>query len=164
MMIQEVECNIFEAGADIISQCNNCFCTQGSGIARAIRDRYPEVYDADCQTKKGDKSKLGTIFMTAVTPFDENDTIKYVAGIFGQFEYGRETRHLNYEATFRGFEALREYIRDAPGFLPNYTLAFPYKIGCKLAGGSWPVVKAMIYDVFNDFTLKTLICRKPGDE
>ena len=30
------------------------------GIARTIRELYPEAYEADCQTKKGDRSKIGS--------------------------------------------------------------------------------------------------------
>ncbi len=31
-----------------------------SGIARQIREKYPEAYEADCKTVAGDIKKLGT--------------------------------------------------------------------------------------------------------
>ena len=42
---------------DVIIHGCNCFCTMGAGIAKAIKARFPEAYQADCQTPKGDRAK-----------------------------------------------------------------------------------------------------------
>ena len=44
----------------IVHGCN-CFCTMGAGIAKTIREKFPEVYEIDLQTKKGSREKLGKI-------------------------------------------------------------------------------------------------------
>ena len=44
---------------DIIAHGCNCFCTMGSGIAPQIAKAFPEAYDVDQKTVKGDKKKLG---------------------------------------------------------------------------------------------------------
>jgi len=50
-----------EAGEfDIIVQGCNCFNTMGAGIARSIRDKFPDAYLADQETVSGDAGKLGT--------------------------------------------------------------------------------------------------------
>ena len=46
---------------DLIIHGCNCFCTMGAGIAKTIKQKFPEAYEADLKTEKGDKAKLGTI-------------------------------------------------------------------------------------------------------
>ena len=53
--------DLAEAGDfDIIVQGCNCFCAMGSGIAKEIRNRYPEAWQVDYDTEMGDMFKLGT--------------------------------------------------------------------------------------------------------
>lgn len=52
--------DLAEAGEfDIIVHGCNCFNTMGGGIARQIRERYPEAAQADAKTIRGDYTKLG---------------------------------------------------------------------------------------------------------
>lgn len=44
---------------DIIVQGCNCHNVMGSGIAKQIRDQFPDAWIADQQTLPGDKNKLG---------------------------------------------------------------------------------------------------------
>jgi O-acetyl-ADP-ribose deacetylase (regulator of RNase III) len=44
---------------NVICHGSNCFCTFGAGIAKQIKQEFPEAYEADLKTNKGDKSKLG---------------------------------------------------------------------------------------------------------
>lgn len=48
-----------EGNFDVIIHGCNCFHTMGAGIARQIRLKWPGVFEADLQTKKGPE-KLGT--------------------------------------------------------------------------------------------------------
>ena len=48
-----------EGKFDIIVQGCNCHNVMGAGIARQIRDEFPDAWLADQQTLKGDKNKLG---------------------------------------------------------------------------------------------------------
>ena len=45
---------------DLIVHGCNCFCTMGGGIAKGIKSEFPEAFDADQETPKGSKEKLGT--------------------------------------------------------------------------------------------------------
>jgi O-acetyl-ADP-ribose deacetylase (regulator of RNase III) len=45
---------------DVILHGCNCWCEMGAGIAKAIRQGFPEAYQADLATTPGDWSKLGT--------------------------------------------------------------------------------------------------------
>jgi O-acetyl-ADP-ribose deacetylase (regulator of RNase III) len=44
----------------IIHGCN-CQCQMGKGIALSIKRQFPEACAADCQTVKGDATKLGSM-------------------------------------------------------------------------------------------------------
>ena len=46
---------------DVIVHGCNCQCAMGKGIALAIKQQFPEAYDADQRTVRGDPDKLGTI-------------------------------------------------------------------------------------------------------
>ena len=53
--------DLAEAGEfDVVVQGCNCFNTMGGGIAREIRERYPQVALVDQETDRGDYQKLGT--------------------------------------------------------------------------------------------------------
>lgn len=49
----------------VIAHQTNCFNTMNSGVAKAIRQLYPEAYFADCKTVKGDYKKLGGFSMAS---------------------------------------------------------------------------------------------------
>ena len=51
---------------DVIIHGCNCFCTMGAGIAKTIKEEFPEAYQADLATNNGDKSKLGEISVAKV--------------------------------------------------------------------------------------------------
>ena len=45
---------------DVVIHGCNCFNTTGAGVAKQIKLQYPEAYQADKLTIKGDKGKLGS--------------------------------------------------------------------------------------------------------
>jgi O-acetyl-ADP-ribose deacetylase (regulator of RNase III) len=157
-MVKEIVCDIFDAPVDVIVHQANCFHTMGSGIARAIKEKFPEAYDADCtQTQKGDRKKLGTC--SVATLVQPKTRIKYIFNMYSQFTFGTEKRQTHYEALYRGLEWVRNHVANT-----NLVVGIPFKLGSKLGGADWQVVKAMIYSVFQESTREVIICQKPGDE
>jgi len=115
-----------EAGEfDVIVQGCNCFCTMGSGIAKEIRETYPEAYEADLQTERGAYSKLGN-YTYAVVP---NKFV--IVNAYTQFGFNRmgENKDL-FEYT--AFKLILEKLAYQ---FPTARFGFPY-IGMGLAGGS----------------------------
>src|SRR3954466_2503166 len=51
---------------DVIVHGCNCQCAMGKGIALSVKQQFPEAYDADLRTPKGDRAKLGTLSTAAV--------------------------------------------------------------------------------------------------
>ena len=59
-MIEIYDCSVFDVFSNVIAHQVNCQGVMGSGVAKQIRDRYPEVYTqykAVCEATT-DKSKL----------------------------------------------------------------------------------------------------------
>jgi hypothetical protein len=149
-MIVRKNCNIFDGDAQGIIHQANCQNTMGSGIAKEIRARYPEVYEADCKTKSGDYSKLGTFSWVKT-----NDDKFYIYNCYSQFRYGREQRHTNYEAVYNGLSSIKSHAESHQ----LKSLSLPHKMGCMLGGGSWHIVNAIIEDLFIDSEIMMYICR-----
>lgn len=135
----------------IVHQCN-CFHTMGAGIAKQIRDRYPEAYDADRETKYGDKEKLGTFSVATI----KNSPLKLVYNLYGQHHYGRVGRNTSYDAVDHGLEKIK--IHAISNGLTK--LGVPHRMGCNLGGGNWDVVKAMLRVFFGDeLDISLTVCK-----
>ena len=155
-MIKTIDCNLLEVDADVIFHCCNVFHTMGAGVALAIKNEYPEAYEADCQTVKGDKDKLGTVSLAVVKDptKHKNQNIKAIANLYGQFGFGKGNRPLSYDALYDGLVNLKSRLKPT-----LKAVALPYKLGCGLANGSWPVVEKMIDDIFKDVLYDVIICK-----
>ncbi|TQV88082.1 phosphatase [Aliikangiella coralliicola] len=121
-----------EGKFDVIIHGCNCLCNMGSGIARTIKDKYPEVYVADCETKKGDKEKLGKYSFVAVN----GDNQFTVINAYTQYAYSRDKVDVDYDAVRSVFKLIK---RDFSGLRIGCPL-----IGAGLAGGDWNIIASII--------------------
>ncbi len=130
----------------------NCFNTMKSGVAKEVRETYPEVYEADSLTKKGDIYKLGT-FSFAQT---KSGQIGY--NLYSQFNFGRDGKcYTNYDAIYEGLlkikqHALSVFTQD------SIKIGIPCKMGCVRGGGSWSKVLNIIKEVFENSKIEIVIC------
>lgn len=151
-MVTFVDETLLQADVDIIIQSNNCFNTQGAGLAKAIREKYPEVFEADSKTIKGDPNKLGTILPVKLInlqrPF-------YCFLNYNQFKWGRDRRQVNYESFYRCLELSKEKCIE----LGYKTIGIAQGMSANNAGGTWPILFCMIEEVFNDDKVEALICK-----
>jgi O-acetyl-ADP-ribose deacetylase (regulator of RNase III) len=138
-----------ESRCGIIHQAN-CFHTMGSGIAKGVREQFPEAYAADKKTKYGSQEKLGTFSVAQV-----NGGYKFVYNIYGQWKFGGRIRNTSYDALETGLRAIVDHAFDN-----NLTmLGLPYNIGCGLGGGNWEIVKAIIGTIFTTESIDLYICK-----
>lgn len=126
---------------DIIVHGCNCFCCMGAGIAARIAKLYPQAYRADCKTKPGDASKLGTYTAASAGNFViVNAYTQYsTAKTFGQdvFEY----------------TAFKTVLNTLAQESPAARFGLPY-IGMGLAGGNADRILPIIEE-FADSVSKT---------
>lgn len=118
---------------DIIVHGCNCFCTMGAGIAKAIKSEFPEAYEADCQTPKGDKNKLGTISYAQINRDGMNLTV--VNG-YTQFNYSGSGILVDYDAVASVFSSIKQQFS-------GQKIGYP-KIGAGLAKGDWQIISSII--------------------
>jgi O-acetyl-ADP-ribose deacetylase (regulator of RNase III) len=140
-----------EGHFDVIAHGANCFCTFGAGIAKAIKDTFPEAYTADLSTKKGDYSKLGNLSLAKV----ERKEHKFlIANLYTQFFYGtakqpKDSKEIRYKAIEDSLKKLKKQVPyDASIGLP--------KIGAGLAGGDWEIIRKIIISVIPNATIVSL--------
>lgn len=118
---------------DVIVHGCNCQCTMGAGIAKSIKSLFPEAYEADCQTKKGDREKLGTISQASVV----RDGIKLtIVNAYTQFQWRGPGVKADYNA-------IRSAMRAIKNEFTGQRIGYPL-IGAGLAGGDWSIIEEII--------------------
>jgi O-acetyl-ADP-ribose deacetylase (regulator of RNase III) len=118
---------------DVVVHGCNCQCAMGAGIAKTIKDLFPEAYRADCATRKGDQGKLGTISHAEIV---RDGTSFTIVNAYTQFHWRGKGINADYSA-IRG--AMTEVKRQFSGRRIGYPL-----IGAGLAGGDWNVIAPII--------------------
>lgn len=143
--MKEVIGNLVEMGLqgkfDIIIQGCNCFNTMGAGLAKEIKEKIPEAYEADQKTKKGDIRKLGD-FSYAIL-----DNGLAVINCYTQYRYGRN--HEDGDKFPVDYEAITLCLRKINKILPGKSIGVPL-IGCGLAGGDWNIVSKIVEKELKD--------------
>ena len=124
---------------DIICHGCNIYNTMGSGIAKAIKDKWPEAYSVDCETAPGDKSKLGKITYT------KNIPNLIIVNCYTQEKYGNNIR------VYADYNAIENCFIEVKKTFPLKKIGMP-KIGAGLARGDWNTIYAIIQKVFCDDT------------
>lgn len=138
--------DLAEAGEfDVVIQGCNCFNTMGGGIAREIRERYPEVAAVDTKTVRGDYNKLGNYTKEVV--IRKNGSVEFIV-INAYTQYNTSTGEDVFEYT--AFELILQKLVRLYG---NYSIGLPY-IGMGLAGGDKKRIMAMIEDFANVISAK----------
>ena len=120
---------------DLIVHGCNCFCTMGAGIAKTIQDVFPEAFEADLNTRKGSKEKLGTISTAEVQRV--GNRIIVVNG-YTQFSPAGDSVLVDYEAVSSVFKTIKQ----------NFTglrIGYPM-IGAGLARGDWNIISGLILE------------------
>jgi O-acetyl-ADP-ribose deacetylase (regulator of RNase III) len=148
-MLTIKEVNLLTVETEAIAHQCNCFGVMGGGVAKVIREKYPEVYETDKQTKEACRDKLGTF--SCVKTGDG----KMVYNIYSQYRYGVDKRHTDYEAFYTGLTAVRGHLQT----LGLKKVAIPYKIGCGKGGGNWNIIITMIGEIFKDSGIDVLLCK-----
>jgi len=157
-MIKIIEGNILNATEDIICHQVNCRGKMGSGLAKQIRNKYPNVYESYVKLvnwqkeeyNKGlakNKSLLGNI------QFVDCSDGKVIANLFGQEGYGRDKQYTDYTALRKSLESLYETVTCDYNTLYGKSIAIPYNLGCGLAGGNWNIVYEMIKQIFYNYEI-----------
>ena len=150
--IKVIKGDILSVESGVVVHGVNCQSVFGAGLAKQIRQKYPEVCseylrifkDYGGYRYKGDRSLLGHIQVTSIS-----DDLHFV-NAFTQLNYGNdEKKYVSYDAVDTVFCNIAKTISE------ENDIHFP-KIGCGLAGGEWSVIKSIIEHRLKDFPNKFL--------
>lgn len=128
----------------------NCFCTFGAGFALQLKKAFPEVYNKDLLTKKGDINKLGQY-----TFFELNNKITII-NAYTQYGFGSNKKTMAYnilpqlKILDKQFPTEQQFVYGALINIllllnknypeDKYDYRIP-KIGSGLAGGKWNIIE-----------------------
>jgi O-acetyl-ADP-ribose deacetylase (regulator of RNase III) len=132
---------------DVIVQGCNCMCQMGKGIALTIKTVFPEAYAADCQTVRGDISKLGTISTATVTVQGKPLTI-----VNGYTQYNWKG-----DGVLADVDAIKNVMLQVKAQYTGKKIGIPL-IGAGLARGDWAKISSVINDAMQgeDITVVVL--------
>ena len=126
--------DILDVKAGIICQQVNCMGKMGAGLALAIRNKWPVVYQDYMKAYKNGQLTPGYVILSAI---DHHNRL-YVASLCGQLHYGRDKQYTIYSAVEECLSKIATFNKE------NLSVYIPYGMGCGLAGGSWSTVSDMI--------------------
>lgn len=117
----------------------NCFNTMNSGVAKAIREQFPEAYEADCRTESGDINKLGTYSAAQISELSG-----YIINLYGQYYYGRDGGKYTLPGHLE--TAMKDFARQfRVGADLGLVICVP-RLGCGLGGADWDTEVAPMVD------------------
>jgi O-acetyl-ADP-ribose deacetylase (regulator of RNase III) len=159
-VIVKVVGDITTTDCKVIAHGVNCQNVMGSGVARALFEKWPQVkglyhswFEEFNAGPKGERA-LGQ-----VDDLQLKDG-KVIVNCFTQQFFGAgDRRYLSYDALVSCMSKLYmicEYYKVNEVAIP--------KIGCGLAGGSWDITKAILNDAFPpDFQIKVYVLDKDDE-
>ena len=122
---------------DVIVHGCNCQCKMGGGIAKQIRQAFPEAYDADCGTAVCDPRKIDS-FSFAKANINNGKRLVIVNGYTQLLAGGQVNYH-----------AVREVMKQVKQNFYGKRIGYPM-IGSGLAGGDWGRIKDIIAEELGD--------------
>lgn len=128
--------NLLDATRGIIVHGCNAQGKMASGVAKDIRARYPQAYNAYMKEYNGDGLKLGQVIWARVS---DEPLLGIANGITQKF-YGRNPniRYVDYGAVERVFTEVGNIARRH-----NLPVHYP-KIGAGLGNGDWSIIEPII--------------------
>ena len=135
-MIEYKQGDLLTVSEGIIVHGCNAQRAMGSGVALAIKKKYPEAFQAYAEEEALYPGK--TIWYDAEDHYGKQ---LFIANCITQDKYGRDgVRYVNYAALVKCFMEV-----FSKAWCYGYDVNFP-KIGAGLGGGNWEIIEQLIID------------------
>ena len=145
-MIKEViNGDILKSDATFIAHQINCVTTTAKGLSKSIFDKYPNANIYKSSTKR----------IVGKTYYDFTRNGKVIFHLAGQIRPGKPTIHYPdryidrisyFKSCMISLEQEIEYLKQQYNIKKEIVVAFPYGIGCGLAGGKWVDYESILQD------------------
>ena len=142
MKLEYEKGNIVTGNYPVFCHQVNCKGVMGAGLAKQIREKHPHVYTEYKELCETEKDLLGHILLS----HGQGLNGRICVSMFAQDGYGRDKRYTDYTAFINCLDALAKQMNNYSVEGYYNTIAFPYGIGCGLAGGDWVIVQGMLED------------------
>lgn len=130
--------NLLDVQAGHIVHGCNAQGVMGSGVALAVKNKYPAAFK-DYRTEYVDRG----LILGKAYPFEISDNIVLWNAIT-QEGFGAPTRNCSYDAIQTCFEEINDTALVLSNIIPK-EIHIPF-LGAGLGGGSWNIIKAIIED------------------
>lgn len=157
-MIEYIKGDVTEAKEFVILQGCNAQGKMQSGVAKAIRDKWPEVFAQYSFEHETRGLALGDIHPCFVRSRANDMKLEYVEKVIingiTQRYYGRDPNvvYVSYPA----IHTVLNETKDLMQLMNQDTLA-TVKIGAGLGNGDWNKIENLIKDVFHDMWVKIYV-------
>jgi hypothetical protein len=133
----------------------------GLGLAKQIKAKWPEVYQADLNFDTGNTSRLGR-FSKAIV----NEGRLWVYNMYSQDGFGTDRKYTDYDAMETALKAINVDLNTPRYYYGGVIrIGVPQGLGCGLAGGDWHRVEKLLEDIYDsgdeiDREYRLVICKK----
>ncbi len=119
---------------DVLIHGANCWHKMGSGLALKIKRNWPEAYQQDLLTPRGDKGKLGGFSWV------KTSSGLIIVNAYTQFRYDRYNNVADLKAIADCFQGITQFFGGQ-----SLHFGFPL-IGSGLAGGDFSEIEPLIFE------------------
>ena len=156
--------DLLEAKEEYIAQQCNCLTVRSHGLSSAIAKKWTWADPYSGRKRVGtrnlaieaDRDKPGTIKVLS-----SQDRNKHVICIFGQWVPGIPRKYQTYpDWEIDSFKTREKWFKMSLSEIAQLdikTVAFPYNIGCGLAGGDWKHYSKMLEDWEEESGIKVVL-------
>jgi len=154
MEIKIIEGDLLDSKTDLILHQCNMKSKMNSGVAKAIREKWPIVFEKYKQLCDAKGQKMGMC-----QPVKVSDSQR-VINMFSQDNYGYDGKmYTSYDAVNTCLGKVKEYcVKNG-----YKSIALPYKMCCCRGGANWDVIMAMIKANFEDTDITIEIWKLDND-
>lgn len=145
MIVKEIKGDLLQTHLNYIGHGVNCQNRMGSGVAKVLFTKYPEVkekYHTFYNSVIGVDIPEPKDFLGMIQPVSVSDG-KFVVNMFTQENYGYDG------SLYVSYEAIKDCFKTLANISFVKEIAIP-KIGCGLAGGDWDKVRDIINEATGD--------------
>lgn len=149
-MIEYRKGDLFNDYHPLIAHGCNSLGVMGSGFAKQVKAKFPDVYKQYALAFVDHKLHLGYTQIIPTTDSEGRDL--YIANCITQQGYGLSIQHVDYNAVRECMKKLAEHMAWATKIKPTFWthIAMP-TIGAGLGGGDWTVIENIINEELSEY-------------